>query len=158
MSRSNIFEAGAVEVTDLFADYLEGSPTAGSCLALAFSEKPLGTAERAAIQKSLAALGFGEDACTYATALPRGGEAEAGDIPLDAQATFLLVEGLDPLRIIACDRRSTELLARAYRTTFAPDSAVRIFGRPSTAFADLASLLATDAGKQKAWALFKTLR
>ena len=76
---------------------------------------------------------------------------------LDSQALFLLVEGLDPLRLIVADGQTLEVVAHAYRMAIGPDTAVRVFGRPAVCFGNLAELLQTDAGKQRAWALFKTL-
>ena len=157
MAQRNIFEAGAVEITQLFEDYLEGEVQPGSCIALALSERPLGASSRAAIGKSLLALGICEGPFTCATLLPGEAESEGGDVPLDAQSLFLLMEGLDPLRVIAVDRASADLLASAYRISFPQNAAVRVFGRPAVVFDDLEKLLQTDAGKQKAWTLFKTL-
>lgn len=156
ISRSNIFEAGAAEVPQLFGDYIEAESLGGQCVVLALSAQKLDAKTRNAIEKSLVALGFGEESCTYATAWPSNSASDA--TPLDARALFLLVEGLDPLCIIAADQQSSGLLNAAYRTEFPLDSTVRIFGRPSAVFANLSTLLDTDAGKQKAWALFKTLR
>ena len=157
MSRRNIFESGAVEVNQLFDDYLEGSVQPGACVTLVLSRCPLGVPARTAIGNSLNALGLGADGCAYATLVPARSEAEGADIPLDAQSLLLLAEGLDPLRIIAADKESSDLLASAYRTPYPPDAAVRVFGRPSAVFQNLEKLIQTDGGKQKAWALFKTL-
>lgn len=157
MAQRNIFEAGAVEVNQLFDDYLEGNVQPGSCIALILSMQPLGKPARTAIDNSLAALGLGNDGHIYATLLPSSPETEGADISLDAQSLFLLVEGLDPLRIIAADQACSRLLADAYRTSLPSDTAVRIFGRPSVVFGNLEELIETDGGKQKAWALFKTL-
>ena len=157
MVQRNIFEAGAVEVNQLFDDYLEGSVQPGACVTLVLSTHPLGKPARTAIDNSLAALGLGENGRTYATLLPTLPEEEGADISLDAQSLFLLAEGLDPLRIIAADQASSKLLADAYRSSFPSDAAVRVFGRPSVVFRNLEQLIETDGGKQKAWALFKTL-
>ena len=158
LSRSNIFEAGAAEVPQLLGDYIEAESLGKECVVLALSMQSLDGRTRNAIEKSLAALGFGEGSCTYATVQPKGCESSLDDTPLDARALFLLVEGLDPLCIIATDRQTIDLLNTAYRTEFSLDATVRIFGRPSAAFENLPALLETDAGKQKAWALFKALR
>lgn len=155
---SNIFEAGAAEVPQLFGDFIEAESLGKQCVVLALSMQKLDDKTRNAIDKSMVALGFGEESCTYATVQPNGCENALNDTPLDARALFLLVEGLDPLCIIATDRQTVDLLNAAYRTEFQVDATVRVFGRPSVAFENLSALLETDAGKQKAWALFKTLR
>lgn len=154
LPRSNIFSASADELRDLFADYLEGD---GACIVLALSERALGAEARNAIEKSLASFGYGSDACLYATLFPTDEEAEGGDVPLDAQALFLLMEGLDPLCVICADAAATARLGEACRTAFEADAPIRAFGRPAVAFQDLAALLATDAGKQRAWRLLKSL-
>ena len=175
LPRSNIYEAGAASIAELFADHLENPSGNRNGIALAVSTSRLAENARGAIEKSLAALGYGQDACMYATLAPVhlpgvAAEADAAGAPapdaapgsasaaatLDAQALFLLVEGLDPLFVIACDNMAVRTIGAAYRADFAPDSAIRVFGRPAAAFRDLASLIETDAGKQKAWRLFKT--
>ena len=154
MPRSNIFSASADELRDLFGDYLEGE---GACIVLALSEHPLDDAARNAIAKSLDSFGYGDDACMYATLLPADESAEGGDVPLDPQALFLLLEGLDPLCVICADAAATARLGEACRTSYDLDASIRVFGRPGVAFRDLAGLLATEQGKQKAWHLLKSL-
>ena len=156
MPRSNIFEAGTASIAELFESHLEGQPERASCIVLAVSARGLAERARDAVEKSFAALGYGRDACTYAT-LSGVGDSALGPVELDPQALFLLVEGLDPLFVVAADNESVRALAAAYRTQFAPNSAIRVFGRSSVAFDDLDALLATDDGKQAAWRLFKSI-
>lgn len=145
---------------ELFGDYLEADERASSglCIALAISARPLGNTARNAINKSLAALGLGSDACTYATLTPANAAVEGGDVELDVHALFSLIEGLDPVRLIATDERVAEKLGKAYRASIACDTATRIFGRGAAVFENLEAMMETEAGKQKAWALFKTLK
>lgn len=153
LPRSNIFEAGTASAAALFENHVEGIGENGSCIVLALSQQPLEAVAQDAIEKSLSALGYGQDICTYATLLPHSaGESE---MELDPQALFLLVEGLDPLCVIAADAAATQALGRAYRTEFALDSPIRVFGRPAVSFRDLTSLLTTNDGKQRAWRIFK---
>ena len=49
------------------------------------------------------------------------------------------------------------LASEAYRTPFEADTAVRAFGRPAIMFRDLEALMESEAGKQKAWKLLKSL-
>lgn len=157
LSRSNIYEAGAVGIAELYADYLERYAGSDQCIALSISSHPLDAAAHDAVSKSLAALGYGNEACTYATTVPQDSTVEGGEIVLDPQALFMLVEGIDPLLVIVADDQTTRLLGEAYRCSFAPDSAVRVFGRPGIAFSNLETMLGTNEGKQRAWHLFKTL-
>ena len=117
---------------------------------------PLASIARDAIVKSLSALGYGPDAATFATLAPKDPAVEGGDVVLDEQAVFMLVEGLDPLLVIIADEPTSHLVGRAYRCSVAPDSADRVFGRPTVVFRDLEPMLSTDSGKQHAWKLFKS--
>ena len=155
MASNSAYTASAREIAELFADYLEGG---GNRPATVLSERALGDDARNALERSFESFGFEDPACTYATLLPRDAEAEGGDIRLDPQALFALLEALDPLFVIAADAAATGVLAQAYRTDFPSDAAVRAFGRPSVTFADLQTLLQTPEGKQRAWALLKSLR
>ena len=151
-----MLEAGAASIAELFTDYLDDASDGRACITLTLSSRGIDETARNAIEKSFAALGYGDDVCTYATLSPREGERATGE-HLDAQAVFLLVEGLDPLCVIAADEEATRMLGEAYRTTYELNSAIRVFGRPSVAFQDLSMLLETPEGKQKAWHLIKSI-
>ena len=154
LPQSNIYSASAEDIGALFRDYLEGDTP---CAVLAVSERPLDEAARNAIARSLESFGYGAGACSYATLLPADDTVEGGDIPLDAQALFLLVEGLDPICLICADGVSAACLGEAYRTKCEPDSSNRLMGRTVVAFRNLSALLTTESGKQRAWHLLKTL-
>ncbi|MBO4352455.1 MAG: hypothetical protein J5818_03050 [Eggerthellaceae bacterium] len=154
MAQSNIYGAGAAGILELFGDYVDGD---AGCAVLVLGSKRPSDASITALDKSLATFGYGTDAFTVATTRPLVRAMEGGDIPLDPQALFLLVEGLDPLLVICIDETTVELLSQAYRTVFKPDSAERVFGRPAVMFRDLDALMESDAGKQKAWKLLKSL-
>lgn len=146
MTTKSTYDTTASQVFELFSDYLEGAYD-NPVLVLSHNGQ-LAQDARDALVKSAAALGFGDESCTFAT---------LGDT-FDDQALFMLIEGIDPLVVVATDEAATELLTRTYRTTYPTDAAVRAFGRNAVVFADLQSLIATDAGKQQAWHLLKTLR
>lgn len=143
MAVKSAYGAAAYEIGELFAEFIEGGPDRP---ALALSSQALDDVARNAIEKSLGAFGYEREPCTFAT---------VGQ--LDPQALFLLVEGLDPLFVIATDRGAAELLGRAFRTEYALDSPIRVAGRSGVAFADLSSLMATPQSKQIAWKLMKSL-
>ena len=138
----------------MFGDYLDG---AQSCIVLVLSERTLGKAARDAIGKTLDSFGYGADSCTYATLLPADGDVEGGDIPLDAQALFVLVEGLDPVCVICADEAAASRLGQAYRVAYETDAAARVFGRPAVMFRDFTAMLSTEKGKQRAWRVLKSL-
>ena len=149
-----MYSVSADEIWELFSDYVEGNPN-GTVVAL--SSEPLPAVARNALEKSFDAFGYGAGALAYVTLEAHAAKSADACAPLDPQAQFLLLEGLDPVCLIACDHRAVASLAATYRTSCAVDTAPRIFGRPCVLFNDLASLLATDSGKQRAWSLLKTL-
>lgn len=152
LSRSNIFSASAEEICALFGDYLEGDASRPLLVA---SGQPLDETARDALEKSFASFGYGQNACTYVTLTPV--ESAQGGIAIDPQALYLLVEGLDPLCIVCADAAALDVLSRAYRTQYEPDSAARVFGRPAVMFRNLDASLASEAGKQRVWHLLKSL-
>jgi len=154
LPRSNIYSASAEEISSLFCDYLEGD---ASFPVLTISERPLEETARNALLKSLESFGYGPFACAFATLFPADAEAEGSDVPLDAQALFLLVEGLDPVCVVCADAVTADALGRAFRTHYDLDAAVRVFGRPAVAFRNLPQMLETEKGKQLAWHLLKSL-
>lgn len=153
-ANSNIYEATIENVIDAYGVFLdfgdEAEKPIGRLLALALSNEELSPVARNAIEKSLQALGYGAGCCAFATATADG--AKLGEKEL-----LTLTEGVDPLRLVVCDARCTEALAKAYRTQIEPDAAGRLLGRPYVAFANFENLMETSEGKQKAWALLKRL-
>ena len=101
MSKSNMYSVSADEIRGLFDDYVEGSES-GAVVAL--SGDPLPDHARDALEKSLEAFGYGREALACATLRPRTGidaSDDADDARLDPQALFLLIEGLDPVCLVA---------------------------------------------------------
>ena len=152
MAESNMYSASAEEIWELFGDFVEGNPDGG---ALALSTFPLAADARNALERSLEAFGYGRDALAFVTLLPRAG-ASAG-AALDAHAEFLLIEGIDPICLIACDERAIASLEAAYRTPCTRDAGMRVLGRPCVLLRDLSAMLASDQEKQRLWAILKTL-
>ena len=150
--QSNIYEAGAADIRALFEAYVDGN---SSRIALALSESPLAQPARDAVEKSLAAFGYGNEACSFATLRPYDPTVEGGDIELDPQSIFLLVEALDPIMIVIADEKTARLVAQAYRAAYDLDAPARVFGRPTAVFRNLPELVSTDEGKQKAWRILK---
>lgn len=141
-----MYEVAAREVGELFAAHLSGSDLPLICVV---SGEKLPDQARAALASSARSLGYG-DACAFAA-------LRGEDGALDASSLFLLVEGLDPLCLIAADSAAARLLSEAYRQPVPEGQPSRIMGRPAVAFASFASLLADDRDKQRAWALLKKL-
>lgn len=154
MARNNTYLESAEGIRGLFGDYLSGE---GPCIALAIAKRPFSAQMQNAIQSSLRSFGYGSEACTFATIRPTDATVEGGDVALDSQALFLLIEGLDPICLICADAETLSLLAQAYRLELNPNSAAQVFGRPAVLFEDFEQMLETDAGKQRAWRLLKAL-
>ena len=103
-TRSNIYEANGSLVWDLYADYVSGSRTTLAC---AIGSRKSSEAAQHALESSMAALGYG-GALAFVT-------LAVDDIPLGDVDLFTLVEGIDPLAVVATDAAAAARLARAYR-------------------------------------------
>lgn len=141
---SNMFEVAAEGVLAVYGAMLEAT---GAETVLAVSSAPLADAARKALVASMEALGYGRDGLGLVTT-----EGALGSADL-----LTIVEGLDPLCLVATDADAATLLAQAYRRDVAPDDACRLMGRTVVAFRDLASLMDSPDDKQRAWALLKKL-
>ena len=145
-TKSNIYGANGQAALDLYSDYVSEG---GSTLACVVSAHPLSDAARDAAESSMAALGYGREATFVVLTVD--------DITLSDQDLFSLLEGMDPLVVVATDAPTAAALSHAYRTDMKPGEACRLFGRDAVAFRDLESLLSTPEDKQRAWALFKKI-
>lgn len=145
---SSMYETALDETWELFGDFLDGARTAPVCV---LSGACLGQPARTALNSSMNALGYGQEACTFVS-LSIGEGAT-----LDRQALFLLVEGLDPLCLIAEDAAAARALSEAYRCEVSAGKAQHVFGRPCVAFESFEDMLRDDHDKQLAWALLKRL-
>lgn len=138
-----MYEVALDEAWELFDEHLDGARSALVCVA---SGNGSSERSRAALNSAMASLGYGSGACTFA--------AVEG---LDDQALFLLVEGLDPLCLIATDSTAAAALGRAYRCKVPLGKPGRAFGRSVVAFRDFDAMLDDGQDKQIAWALLKKL-
>ena len=139
----NKYEVALDETWELFGQYMSGAH-AGLCCVI--SSESLSEAAEKALDSSLAALGYGHDACTFVV---------PGD--LTQQALCVLGEGMDRVCIVAADGKSAALLGQAYRLAVPPGKATRLLGRTTVSFLDFESLLKTPQDKQIAWAMLKKL-
>lgn len=149
-ANSNIYEANARNVLEAYAAFVEGTPeslllavcddapSASACEALASS------AERLGFRRSIAWLSL------------RPGTADAPALSTDD--VFTIVEGIDPIALVALDAASCRMLADAYRCDVPQDAHCRIFGRDAAAFRDFTAMLTDEDAKQRAWAILKRLQ
>lgn len=150
-----MYEATLAETAELFGAYLDG---AHSGIVAVVSARPLESRARTALENSAATLGYGRACCTYVTLRETSAaEGAPSDIPLDGQALFLLMEGLDPLVVVAADAEASHALGEAYHQVVPLDAPCRLFGRDAVAFASFESQLDDPQSKQAAWALLKKL-
>jgi len=72
MAAKSAYEATALEIRELFSDYLENgfSENDGDRPAVALGNRPPSATARNAIVKSLEAFGYGTDACTFISLTP----------------------------------------------------------------------------------------
>lgn len=152
-TKSNMYTTTLETGLSLFDHYISGEK---SSLLLIISSTPLSEKASSAFESSFARLEWGQRACTYVSL--SGTAGSNGDLPtLSSTDLFLLVESLDPSLLIVADDAAAAVVAEAYRCELSPDSKARIFGRESRVFASFEDMIADEHGKQKAWALLKSL-
>ncbi|NHM13868.1 hypothetical protein GMI68_03615 [Eggerthellaceae bacterium zg-886] len=144
----NMYSVPLDEAWETFAAHLDG---ARAGVFLVVSKAAVGDGTRAALTATARSLDYGDAGATFARI-----EAEDG-AKLDAKALFSLVEGVDPLVVVAVDGTSAALLGETYRTDVVLERPGRLFGRPLAAFADFEACLADQAAKQRAWHVLKSL-
>lgn len=140
---ANIYGYGRIRAFEKHADRLEGNRD-GIALVI-YTEQPSDAAKNA-LEKSFAAIGFDAGACTY---------AQIDDLMPDE--IFALVEGIDPLVLVACDAKAAGLYGQAVRQEFPAMRRMRLFGREARAFPQLNALLGQEADRQAVWHLLKTM-
>lgn len=146
-----MYEVALDEAWDLFGEHLDGSRAALVC---AVSERAPSDRSRTALESAANSLGYGPAACAFVSLHASEGEDPAA---LDDQALFLLIEGLDPLCLIAADEASAQALGRAFRCEISLGKPGRAFGRSAVAFRNFDAMLDDGQDKQIAWALLKKL-
>ena len=138
----NKYEIYINKTWETFDKHLSGARDGLFC---AISENELSEGAHNALLSTAKSLGYGQSA-TFVTLKN-----------LDSNKAFELVEGLDPLCIVACNAQSAKTLAAAYRTDVNLNALCRLFGRTCVLFENFESMLNTADSKQRAWALLKQL-
>lgn len=183
MPNGNIFDISQRASAELFAPYLAGS---FGGFALAVSSTWLDPVSRNALESSLSALGYGSDCLLYVSlcsgeASPNNDSArmknettqhppaqasehqsheassDEGELRLDAQALYTLVESFDPLCVIATDAPAARALAEAFHVKQILNAHGRFAGRDVITFSNFSSLMNAPEEKQRAWSLLKKL-
>ena len=141
--QGNIYARTREQAMKDHAERLSGN-SAGIVLVL-FTE-PIAAVAESALEKGFAALGFGEDACTF---------AQVKD--LAETDLFNLVEGIDPLLLVVTDADAAKLYAGVVRQPLPLLGKARLFGRETRAFPHLNSMFETEADRQTVWRLLKSM-
>lgn len=115
-------------------------------LVLAIHSLALSPAAKNALDRSFEALGYGASPCCYASLEGLGSDE-----------VFDIVEGIDPIALVATDAGAAALYARAVSEEFPLGAAARVFGHAACAFQNLNDMLSTPEDKQMAWHLLKSL-
>lgn len=149
---SNMYEVNAADVLEAYGEFIDGTPQA---VILVLSARPLPPRAVDALRASFASFGYSEESCAWVT-LENTDPAFRG-VTLGAPETMNVVEGLDPLIIVAADTQSTETLRLAYHADIPLDAASRLLGRPIAAFRDFAGMLGNEKTKHEAWSSLKQL-
>ena len=103
-----------------------------------------------ALAKTADALGYGAGNVVRVT-------VDAPSAALDPSSLFELVEGLDPLCACVVGQEALDMFVQAYRIQPQPFARTTALGRPVCLLADMAGLMGSEDGRQKAWALLKSL-
>lgn len=146
-----MYEVALDEAWELFGAHLDGSRAGLVCV---MSDRALNERSRAALESAVNSLGYGPAACAFVSLHADEGDDHA---TLDDQALFLLIEGLDPLCLVAADQASAQALSRAFRCDVPLGKPGRVFGRSVVAFRSFDAMLDDGQDKQIAWALLKKL-
>lgn len=131
------------------------------------SANPLNAEATRALLNSARKLGYGKNPCFFCSLRIASGqiapanytEAQAAEAcsSLSPSDLFEIIEGLDPIVLVAADSEATRALSEAYRTEVAPLARSRVLGRATVAFRSFEAMLAAPQDKQIAWALLKRL-
>lgn len=142
-AQGNIYAHARDGVLAAQADRISGGETG---LAMVIFTEPLTEVAENALEKSFSAIGFAPEACTYA-------QVEG----LSPEEVFDMVEGIDPLVLVATDEMAAMLYSKAVRQDFPPLRRQRVFGREARAFPHINDMMQAEADKQTVWHLLKSL-
>lgn len=147
-ANGNIYEFNAKGVLALYAPFVKGST---DDLLAVVSEHPASATAQAALEASAERLGFGRNRIAWVTLTQEAGQ-------LGPHELSDLIEGIDPIAIVAADGSAASALSRAFAATLSHDAANRARCRTVVAFNDFEAMLADADSKQRAWHLLKQLR
>lgn len=143
----NMYEVNARSALAVYGDFVR---TQGGTLVASICSHEIDDVTKAAVEKSMAALGYGENACAHIAVKVDGSELGAADV-------HNVIEAIDPLAIVVCDEEAAQVVSHAYRRPVELDASTRVLGRTVIAFRDLERMMGSAKEKQRAWALLKKI-
>lgn len=149
----SMFEHAARSVMALYGGFVKGRPDSSL---LIVSEHRLPSDASEALKASADRLGYGRNGCAWVV-LREPGADDASAARLGESDLRTIVEGVDPIAVIATDGTSARALCDAYGARASVDSMTRMNGRRVVLLGDFPSMLADDDAKQRAWRLLKRL-
>lgn len=147
-----MYEVNAIDVLEAYGEFVDGTPRA---VAVVLSARPLPPRAANALRASFASFGYEDETIAWVT-LENTDPAFRGAV-LGTPETMNIIEGLDPLMLIATDEQSAEVLHAAYHRPVPLDAPSRLLGRPLAAFRDLDAMLEQEKTKQEAWSSLKQI-
>ncbi len=163
----SLYERVAQQHVSRFTGAYAGSVNAA---ALVVSSREPSDAAKTALVASFRTLGYSSPSIGWvrcAAAAPAATPASPGDEtqtePADCPAQakngdlFTLIEAICPLCVVSLDRQAATALSHDFNAPLPLEARTLLMGHACICFQDFDSLLSSDEGKQKAWALLKTL-
>lgn len=148
---SNIYDYNARQILDRFQDHVIGDPNS---TVLVISTNDVNDLVEKAIDNSVRRLGLEDGPSTWVKLAGNGKDASE----IDPEDLLTIIEGMDPVVLIALDAKSSDALSRTYRQELKLDDMNSIRGRRSAIFKDFPKMLEDDSQKQIAWAVLKRLK
>ncbi len=140
---SNIYEFEAARTLKLYAPFISGT---GNNTVVVIGENAISPNIQKAISDSAERLGYGKNACSWVSVKSQNDERT-----LEANDLRMIIEGINPLSIIALNKTSAELLGQAFGLQIPLDTHTRILGRDIAALKDFALALEDQTYKRIAW-------
>ena len=155
------------KIKSIYNNYLSNYVEGSVCI---ISSSALSNVAFTALEKAVSTLGLNTNAVVFVNLYPDFSDAEdaedSEDVYNDVQAKtgelsaadlFELVEGVDPMCVVATDKTAVQAMANAYRHPINLDRMNRVFGRNVAAFTSFDEMLMSKAQKSEAWSILKKL-
>lgn len=147
----SLYEQARLAQITRYPGLISDDATAAACFV---SAAALPQPAHDALRASLEARGYAARDLTYITLCAHGEHDAATATPAELYA---LLEALDPLCVVLTDHASVEAASAGYNVPLPLETRAQLLGRACRCFEDFSALIATEAGKRRAWAALKGL-